>query len=250
MKIVRKLKAVLAVLSIPGGLSKLLKAKPRSLVSLKIAECLHREGVAYKTIIDGGANIGQFARAVSMRFPHAKIISFEPLPDVADQLKANLTDLGGRVVLHNFALGQTDGEAILHRCSSSQSSSILSLDTQSKDSLESGVREIAEIKVQVRCLDSVFRGAMPEQPFLLKLDLQGYELEALKGATELLKHCQHVLLEAVFKPSYAGEPLFDEIADFLRSCGFRFQRPMSFAEGNSGEIVQIDALFSSLPFDR
>jgi len=79
---------------------------------------------------------------------------------------------------------------------------------------------------------------------LLKLDLQGYELEALKGATKTLQQCSHVLLETVFDKEYEGEPLFEELWSYLREQGFRFERPLNFSKGGSGSIVQMDALFS------
>jgi hypothetical protein len=73
--------------------------------------------------------------------------------------------------------------------------------------------------------------------------LQGFELEALRGADATLKRVGYVLLEVALRPSYEGEPSFEELLDFLRPYGFRFLRPVEFLRSASGEIVQMDALF-------
>src|SRR5690606_27391001 len=97
--------------------------------------------------------------------------------------------------------------------------------------------------VPVARLDTVLAAEPVEQPVLLKLDLQGYELEALHGATDTLQHTDYVLLEAAFKPVYEGEPLFGELYDFMRAQGFHFLRPLDFLRDARGVIVQMDALF-------
>jgi hypothetical protein len=79
---------------------------------------------------------------------------------------------------------------------------------------------------------------------LLKLDLQGYEIEALKGARAVLGRTDYVLLETAFKRLYENEPLFEDLADYLRTAGFHFLRPVGFETDFRGEVVQMDALFA------
>ncbi len=85
---------------------------------------------------------------------------------------------------------------------------------------------------------------------LLKLDLQGYELEALMGATETLARTRWVLFETGFRKSYEGEPDFVQILDFLRERNFRFVRPLDILRAQNGEIIQMDALFESSAVPR
>jgi len=77
----------------------------------------------------------------------------------------------------------------------------------------------------------------------LKLDLQGYELEALMGASATLKKVEAVLLETSFITMYQGEPAFEKIEDFLVKKGFRFSRILDFMKDGEGNIVQMDGLF-------
>lgn len=244
MKLLRVIRSLTEIAELPSGLMNLYQARPRSLASLKIVEGLKKEGINFKTVIDGGANIGQFARAVSTGFPQAQVYSFEPLPDIANQFKANLADAKERVHITESALGSENGEITINRCSASQSSSILKLEDRGKDGLLDSVKEIGQFKVPIVSLDNFFSTITPKNPILLKLDLQGFELEALKGAEKLLLNVDCVLVETVFKQAYTGEPFFEDILDFLKKFGLRFRRPLSFVSEASGEIVQIDALFT------
>lgn len=241
-KIATKLRTAANVLKVSSGWQTILRAKPRSLASFKVVNELRSEVSVCDTIIDGGANVGQFARAATTAFPDATIYSFEPLPDIADVYRKNLSN-APKVSVHQFALASIDGEVTFHRNSQSQSSSVLPMVAYQKDGIISQTQVLSSFTVAVRSLDSFFSNIDLTSNTILKLDLQGYELEALRGATETLKKCSHVVLEAVFKPVYESEPLFEEIWDYLRARDFKLLRPLTFLEENSGRIVQLDALF-------
>jgi hypothetical protein len=79
---------------------------------------------------------------------------------------------------------------------------------------------------------------------LLKIDVQGYELEVLKSAEPLLKLFDRIYVEASFARLYDGQPLADEVITYLQDRGFRiagFMNP-SFHPA-SGEAIQADMLF-------
>ncbi|MDH3716615.1 MAG: FkbM family methyltransferase [Planctomycetota bacterium] len=229
------------VLRSEGGLRTLAACKPRSISSFRLVQGLRDQQVSFSTIVDGGANVGQFARAASLAYPDSTILSFEPLPDVARKLRHNLADLPNHRVFEK-ALGNIDGEIEFHQSSYSQSSSVL-VREKCEDSLLQGTREIGTLKVVICKLDSELDHSELRPPVLLKLDVQGYELEALQGAREVLARTSHVLVETAFEKTYAGEPHFEEVWLYLRERGFRFVRPLAFRKDRRGRIVQIDALF-------
>jgi len=224
-----------------GGLPALLMWKPFSITSFRMLRVLKQEGYVFATILDGGANIGQFARAAIETYPEAQVIAFEPLPQVFATLQANL-GTHERVELKASALGDTDGLLAFHEATYSLSSSALPLHENHQHHFPD-VAPLQTIEVPVGRLDTLLAEVSLKGPALLKLDLQGYELTALKGAAETLKQVDYVLLEASFKPMYYGEPLFDEVAGYLRAHGFMFVQPLAVLERQSGAIVQMDALF-------
>ena len=199
---------------------------------------LREQGLRPDLIIDGGANIGQFARASVETFPAADVLSFEPLPDIAAQFRRNL---GGeaRVSLVEFALGSVEGTISFGRNEYSLASSALPV--VSGDEMVRAHNET--LTVPVTTIDTALADRDVPRSTLLKLDLQGFELEALRGADATLNRVAHVLLEVALRASYVGEPSFEDLLDFLRPYGFRFLRPVEILRDTSGEIVQMDALF-------
>ncbi len=243
VRIIRSVVDVLGIMGQEGGRRALVSAKPRSIASFRLVQRLKAEGLHFNSIVDGGANVGQFARAASSAFPGCPIYSFEPLPEVAEKLRKNLADIPEHRVFE-MALGNTAGEIEMGRCSDDQSSSILAR-AEYAGSLLEGTSDAGTQRVRIGRLDEVLREHEIVPPLLIKLDLQGYELEALRGATEILKSASHVLVETVFTKVYEGEPHFEEIWCFLREHGFRFVRPLAFARDRSDCIVQADMLFEA-----
>lgn len=225
----------------PGGLRAMRTWKPFSLTAFHMMKRLQTEAVTFRSIIDGGANIGQFARAALETFPEAELIAFEPLPDVAAVLEKNLSDTGrARVVVS--ALGPATGTLTFHRNAYSLSSSALPLHQNHRDAFPDAQEE-SEVEVPVGRLDDLLGDFELASPSLLKLDLQGFEIPAFQGAPETLRVVDFILVETAFRPLYEGEALFPELHAFLKERGFRFLRPLDVLEGPDGTIVQMDALF-------
>lgn len=225
----------------PGGLHAMRTWKPFSLTSFHMLRALQQEGYLFQTIIDGGANIGQFARAAAETYPEAQIIAFEPLPHVFATLKANLRDQAHMHLIPS-ALGETDGAVAFHETTYSLSSSALRLHKNHRIHFPN-VAPLQTVHVPIGRLDTLLANMSLPRPVLLKLDLQGYELAALKGASETLNNIDYILLEASFKPMYQGEPLFDDVYSYIRGHGFSLVQPLAFLKGQKGIMVQMDALF-------
>ena len=241
MKIKQLLK-LLSILQRVEGRKALLSWKPFSITSFNLINHLKNLNFSFKTIIDGGANIGQFARAAGEAFPESKVISFEPLPNVAEKFRENLLNLSNRVQIFQTALGRKEGYILFHRNSHSHSSSVLELH---KNHLKAfpDAQTISTLKVSVTTLDKALQKEQLPRPILLKLDLQGYELEALHGAIKTLKIVDAILLETSSKPMYKGEPSFKKIETFLNKKGFRFSQNLDFLEDSRGKVLQTDVLF-------
>jgi FkbM family methyltransferase len=241
-RLMKRAALLLDMLGMPGGVEALLWWRPRSLASFRIVSVLKRECGSFKMIIDGGANVGQFARAVTWAFPEAAVHCFEPQPEIAERLRTNLRD-NPRLSVHECALGNTDGTTQFHRNYLSQTSSIFPLGIAHDGPYSERLKHVSTIQVPIRRLDNALRDVAWQRPALLKLDLQGFELEALRGAEELLERIDYILVESAFKEVYQGEPLFNDIHAFLSSKGFDLIRPLSFAQEPNGDILYTDTLF-------
>jgi FkbM family methyltransferase len=237
----KRLVDLFETLQMPGGIQAVVGRRPHSMASFRLMRDLQREKVALRTIIDLGANVGQFARAASTAFPEATIYSVEPNPDVVAALRSNLADVS-RVNVIATAVGDVDGETEFHCSPQSQSSSILPLNTENGHA-GSANGDIRTVVVPIQRLDSLLANVKLESPVLLKLDLQGYELAALKGAERVLEQVDYVIVEAVFEEFYVGEPHFEDIWEYLRAAGFRMLRPMAYLCDRQGAISQTDVLF-------
>lgn len=78
---------------------------------------------------------------------------------------------------------------------------------------------------------------------LLKIDVQGAELEVLKGAAETLRRTQLAWIEVSFKPLYKHSALFADIQQYMESQGFVMVNIVPGFKGKSGELLQADCLF-------
>lgn len=226
----------------PHSVAALLTWPKFSMTSYFMVSGLANQGISPATVLDVGANAGQFAVASAKLFPDVRVHSFEPAPDCAEKLRKNVSNLGN-VTVYPFALGDVEGELSFHVNSHSHSSSALPLAQAHLDTFPDA-RETRVIKVEVSTLDRVFADAEFRSPVLLKLDVQGYEAQTLRGGSETLKRVDYAVLETSFKPMYEGEALFMDVVRMMEDHGFRFERPVGWltAPGN-GEVLQMDALF-------
>ncbi len=206
----------------------------------KLGEYFHNETI--RTIIDVGANRGQFAIVARQCFPKAKIVSFEPLKEPAILFR-RVFQSDPNVTLHECAIGQREEEAIIHVSKADDSSSLLHISsTQTNLFPGTGEKEIRAI--QVKPLDSVLRAADIKKPALLKMDVQGFELQALEGCRSLLSSFSYVYVECSFVELYSGQSLAHEIIDFLKTFGFILSGVYNVYYDKKGMAVQGDFLFS------
>ena len=213
-----------------------------SRTSFRLVDALRRQEIAPRTVIDVGANVGQFAVAAFKLLAPAKLYAFEAIPEVCERLKKNTTTIQ-QVEAAALALGETEGRREFHLNSYSLSSSILSL---SRGHLEAFpyAREVATIDVQMSTLDTVFAGKALAPPVLLKLDVQGYEAKVIEGGKATLARTRWVVAETSLRPLYEGEPLFLDLVRMMNEYGFRFLRPVGWlSDPRNGEVLQLDALF-------
>lgn len=199
-----------------------------------------------QTVLDVGANRGQFARHALRLFPAARVYSFEPLPDAfADLHSWALAEKLERLVPVPLALGSSDVTAgMFVHCKHDPSSSLLE-STERTRSLYAQTALQSRITVQVRTLDSLVReGTVRLSPgTLLKIDVQGYELEVLRGALTSLESIQAGIIEIGLQSLYHGQGSFMAVTELMARMGLRYVGNVAQVCDSQGRVVYIDAAF-------
>lgn len=239
-----KFKNLSEIALLPRGFQLKLGDPAFDLQVLKVCHRLQSSGIVPEQIFDVGANVGQFASMAAATFPNAEIHSFEPGEDALKRLRI-VPNRYPNVRVHECALGEVEGEADLHVTSASQSSSLLPLGEQHK-SLYPAVQEVGRQKVRVSTLSKEAGLLKPSGKHLLKLDVQGAELQVLRGGRGALAAFEWILLETSMVPLYQGEATFDAIQDFLKEEGFEFLTPADLHLTDDGKFGQFDALFRKM----
>lgn len=194
------------------------------------------------TVLDVGANRGESALELHEKVPQAKVVSFEPLPDSYAAMEQTLQ---GHPWWRgfNYAAGPEPGEAEIHRSEYALSSSMLPMADLHKENYPYTAGSFTQ-KIQVARLDDVLDAHGIAGPYLLKLDVQGFELPALAGAEVTLKNCKAIICETSFGELYEGQKLFGDVAAYLMERGFVYAG--SAGQRNSplnGRPLQQDAIF-------
>ncbi len=210
------------------------KPKPDKLAWLKDKDI--------KTVLDIGANTGQFASEIRAILPNAQIYSFEPIRECFEELSSR-GDSSGKFKTFNFALGDKNGEMPINKSAYSPSSSILWMSDVHKE-LFPHTKEHTQEKIEVKQLDGIIPNLNLEREILIKVDVQGFEDKVIIGGVETFKLAKVVLIENSFVELYEDQPLFDNIYEKLKELGFEYRGSLQQKlNKETGEIISEDSIF-------
>lgn len=216
-----------------------------SIASYAMISSLYKQGIRPKTVIDVGANVGQFSVAAANIFKNSKVYAFEPNPECKKELGANASKYND-IDIRYTAVGNFNGKANFYVNSFAQASSLLKMNNMFTNEF-SKLREKETIRVNIATLDNLFLDRDLDKPVFLKLDVQGSEKEVIEGGQETIKKVDYVLMEASFDPMYIGEPSFLSLIELMKTYRFQFSRPVAFLKSpKNGRILQADLLFLNM----
>jgi FkbM family methyltransferase len=200
-----------------------------------------------KCLVDVGANVGQFSLLFRMINPSAQIHAFEPLSHAAKKFEVILGNQNN-VTLYRHALGRISETVKINVTARADSSSILYPAAQSD--FFSGTHCVSQEKILVRPLQEVLSIQDVTKPSLLKIDVQGYELEVLRGSEGILMAFDWIYCEASFIELYSGQPLAHEVISWLAERGF-YLTSVNCSEPavDKGRTIQADFLFRRIDFN-
>ena len=184
----------------------------------KSIQLLKKLGLPDSVIIDVGGADGTTSKIFAIGFPEKEIYVFEPIAENFFQLesvKKNFNNLK----LFKKALGRNESKVKINIATRITSSSIFNLNPDkksaifSKDLVQSRVEEIEITTLDIAIPHHLSIG-------ILKLDVQGYELEVLQGADSMIPRTAIIVLEMNNHNHYSGAPKYYEIDHFLRNVNF------------------------------
>jgi FkbM family methyltransferase len=204
--------------------------------------CLKMEELEVATVLDIGANVGQFVGELRREGWHGRVVSFEPVPIVHAQLQARAKADPHWTVAPPMALGRESASAAMNVSRNLVSSSLLVVDHRTMEAApESAPAGVATIRVEP--LDAVLSPDWPA-PFAIKLDTQGFELEVLAGAKEALKKTKIVMTELSLTRLYRDGAKLTDVYGRLEDAGFEcIALTEGFLDMANNEVLQVDGVF-------
>ena len=191
----------------------------------QLAQFQAKTNLQAPVVFDVGANCGYFSMRILDAYPSATVYAFEPQERLVREFKDVICEnnLEQRAFCHHCALGKEDGTALLYQNRSPISASTI----QAKAAKRKIINRQA---VTVRSLNSVLKEKMIEKIDVLKIDVEGAEMDVLEGGDQILGKVAFILIE-IHKPF--SDP--EQIAGYLKKFGL--ERCVSLEKGNNIDLV-------------
>ena len=191
------------------------------------------------TIIDVGSNKGQFILIIDKFFKNTKVLSFEPISELLE-IQKNFFVNRKNIRFFNFGVGSINSKIILNITRQKDSSSILEI--EKKDKLGKKFDIIEKRQIDIKKLEDVVNSEKLNGSVLLKLDVQGYELEVLKGAVNILPKIKYIITEVAENQFYKNQVIENVIIKYLNDKNFKIMKFTNIFKIENTNYIQKDVL--------
>lgn len=196
-----------------------------------------------KTILDIGANTGQFAKYIHKVFPEARLYSFEPLESCYRELVKEFAEIP-QFQAFNVALGNEFKQTQMYANDYSPSSSLLEMKELHKNCFPHTQQQVLS-KVNIEKLDDISNNLEIQEPILIKIDVQGFEDKVIEGGKNIIEQATVLIVEMSIEKLYENQPLFNDIYNILLSLGFTYKGNYEqLYSPQDGKILQVDGIFT------
>jgi FkbM family methyltransferase len=194
---------------------------------------LKRCGFSPAATVDVGAYSGEWTRSLLRFFPNTRVLMIEPQHVKSAEL-GTLCSCHSGLELATVLVGSEAAEGV----------AFYETDTASSVLKDANHDNAPYTVLTMTTLDNLVRERQFPSPAFIKVDVQGYELEVLRGAEQTLKSAEVILMEINLLPIYRDAPLAHDAVRFMADRGFNlydigtfFRRPYDNA------LWQMDAVF-------
>jgi FkbM family methyltransferase len=173
-------------------------------------ELLKRKGFVPRYVLDIGSYVGTWTEMCKEIWPSAQVCMFEPQPQKRPGLERLAQSMPG-IMLRTELLGDSSGREVAFHLAETGSSTL---------ELLTGPTDVGTIMLHTQTLSSVLAGTPFARPDLVKVDVQGAELQVLDGGQDVLQAAEVVMLEVSLIEEYRGSPLFADVVAYMAQKGF------------------------------
>ena len=192
---------------------------------------LKNSGLQPKVIYDIGACVLHWTKEAKALWPSTEFIAFEAMPESEAIFREN------KVQYSIGLLSDSDNEEIAFYQNTYHpgGNSYYKENNQINKEADQYFNDSHRRMMQSKTLDTVVKLRNFPKPDFIKMDVQGAELDIIKGATETLKTCKHLILELQVVEYNKGAPLRDEVISYLKTIGFNLQTELFCNNGPDGD---------------
>jgi FkbM family methyltransferase len=195
--------------------------------------------------LDVGANRGFFSKHLRMSGYRGRLLSFEPIPQDHDQIRALAANDAGWTTCC-YALGSENGTRDFHLNFFGDQQTVLSSFLKFKDERLIQFNTARTVKVEIRRLDDILPQlivGIKSPRIFLKMDTQGYDGQVIEGATECLEHVVGMQSEISVIPIYQGMQHYTESLAHYERLGFALADLFVVSRQN-GFVVEYDCIMA------
>ena len=199
---------------------------------------LHERGYRARGILDIGAYNGDFSMLARQFWPDADLMMVEPQAEKKERLNGLARDLGGEVFIQSDLLGETaKPEVPFHQMATEWGSTGSSIYPEVSD------LERSTVAMPMTTVDTMLADH-PNRCFdLMKLDVQGAELDVLRGASDSIANVEVLFAEVALHECNQGAPRIAEVVQELDQRGFGMVDLLTMDRNAQDLQLQVDAIF-------